>query len=87
MFEYVDCCENTTRVVFPLPLTIVESMWISRVALTVTTTSPFAPTLPVVEVTANGEALYVFILPVVGFPEGSVITCSSPETNQFWLMT
>lgn len=58
-----------------------------RVALTVTITSPLVPTVPVVDVTAKGDALYVFILPVVGLPEGSVTTCNSPETNQFWLIT
>lgn len=51
-----------------------------------TTTSPFVPTEPVVEVVGNRGASNTVIFPVVGFPEGSVTTCKFPDTNQFWLI-
>lgn len=83
MFEKLRVCDQTARVTFPLPLTIVDSIRMLREALTVTVTSPLVPTVPVVVVTAKGEALYTSMLPLVGLPEGSVTTWRLADTNQF----
>ena len=61
-------------------------IWIWRLAFTVMLISPFAPTLPVVLVTAKGSALYEVMFPVVRSEDESVMTWSRPETNQFCRM-
>ena len=83
VFEYEMLCDHTTCVTFPLPLIISDSMWMLRFAATVTTTSPLSLTVPVVVVVAKAGAFKTVIFPVVGRGDGSVTTCSTPDTNQF----
>ena len=58
----------------PLPLIIVDSMWMERVAFTVKEMSPLLETLPEVVPVAKSLATYLVIFPVVGFELESVTT-------------